>query len=85
MPAGVRRDYWRDRQERERRDVWIQVDYYFSEAHMTAKRERCEERSSARALTVAKEEESLLPVQQREKAQTAAKEKAQWALQVLGL
>ena len=52
---------------------------------MTAKRERCEERSSVRALTVAKEEESLLPVQQREKAQTAAKEKAQWALQVLGL
>ena len=42
---------------------------------MTAKRERCEERSSVRALTVAKEEESLLPVQQREKAQTAAKVK----------
>ena len=82
---ACRRDYWRDRQERERGDVRIQVKYYFSEARMTAKRERCEERSSVRALTVAKEEERFLPVQQREKAQTAAKEKAQWALQVLGL
>jgi hypothetical protein len=82
---ACRRDYWRDRQEAERRDIRIQVSYYFSEARMTAKRERCEERSSARALTVAKEEESLLRVQQREKAQQAAKEKAQWALQVLGL
>ena len=82
---ACRRDYWRDRQERERGDVRIQVKYYFSEARMTAKRERCEERSSVRALKVAKEEESLLPVQQREKAQMAAKEKAQLALQVLGL